>query len=194
MDCGKTGGLIRSLRREHGLTQSELAGKMNISDKTISKWERGMGCPDVTLLTSLSEIFGISVESLLSGALSEAEAENGNMKRTNFYLCPKCGAVLTGTGGAELFCCGRRLMPEKAAEIPEDMELRVENVEDEWYITASHPMTKEHSIIFAAYVGIDRMLFIRLYPEQDCAFRMPVMHGGELYLCCSRDGLMKKKL
>lgn len=194
MDCGKTGALIKELRRERGLTQMALAEKMNISDKTVSKWERGMGCPDVTLLASLSEIFGISVESLLSGALSETETENGNMKRTNFYRCPQCGALLTGTGAAELFCCGRSLKPMKAAEISEEMNLKVENVEDEWYITSSHPMTKEHSIIFAAYVGVDRMLFIRLYPEQDCAFRMPVMHGGELYLCCSRDGLMKKKM
>ena len=54
MDCEKIGKLIRSLRRERGLTQLGLAEQMHISDKAVSKWERGLGCPDVSLLPELS--------------------------------------------------------------------------------------------------------------------------------------------
>ena len=50
MDCEKTGSLIRGLRYEKGMTQKQLADRMNISDRTVSKWERGQGCPDIELL------------------------------------------------------------------------------------------------------------------------------------------------
>lgn len=48
MDCGKVGKLLLSLRQEKQMTQKEIGDTMNISDKTISKWERGLGCPDVS--------------------------------------------------------------------------------------------------------------------------------------------------
>jgi transcriptional regulator with XRE-family HTH domain len=57
MDNSKVGELIYRLRKEKGLTQKQLADQMNISDRTISKWERGYGCPDVTLLPSLSTLW-----------------------------------------------------------------------------------------------------------------------------------------
>ena len=59
MDCRKVGELIQKLRKERGWTQKYLADKMNISDRTVSKWERGLGLPDVGLLKNLSDIFGI---------------------------------------------------------------------------------------------------------------------------------------
>lgn len=194
MDCAKTGGLIRRLRQECGLTQRELADSMNISDKAVSKWERGLGCPDVTLLAPLSEILGVSVESLLKGVLTAADVNGGNMKKIRFFRCAECGNVLTAVGACEVTCCGRSLPPMRASDIPDSLELRVEPVEDEWYITMNHPMTKKNYVAFAAYVSIERMLLVRLYPEQECAVRIPVMHGGELYICSTEHGLMKKKL
>ena len=56
MDCRKVGELIQKLRKERGWTQKYLADKMNISDRTVSKWERGLGLPDVGLLKNLSDI------------------------------------------------------------------------------------------------------------------------------------------
>lgn len=58
----KTGHLIYQLRKEKNLTQLQLAKLMNLSDKTISKWERGLGCPDVSLLIELSKIFEVDIE------------------------------------------------------------------------------------------------------------------------------------
>ena len=67
MDQIKTGKFIAFLRKEKGLTQIALADRLGISDKTISKWERGAGLPDVSLMLPLCEILEISVNELLSG-------------------------------------------------------------------------------------------------------------------------------
>ena len=56
MDYEKIGGLIRSLRTQQALTQLQLAGRIGVSDKAVSKWERGQGCPDVSLLPRLAQI------------------------------------------------------------------------------------------------------------------------------------------
>ena len=69
MDNVKIGNLINKLRKEKGMTQLQLAERLHISDKTVSKWERGQGCPDVSLLTDLSRVFGVDLEKLLSGQL-----------------------------------------------------------------------------------------------------------------------------
>ena len=95
MDCEKIGKLIYSLRTERNLTQQKLAEYMNISDKTISKWERGFGCPDISLLPELSNIFGVSLENLLAGELDANDLVGGNMKKLKFYVCPSCGNLLT---------------------------------------------------------------------------------------------------
>ena len=73
MDQIRTGKFIAELRKEQGLTQRELADRLCISDKTVSKWECGNGLPEVSFMLPLCEILGISVNELLSGErLSEA--------------------------------------------------------------------------------------------------------------------------
>lgn len=67
MDMKKTGALIREARKEQGLTQSELAEKLHISDRTVSKWERAAGFPDVVLLESLADTLGVPVQCLITG-------------------------------------------------------------------------------------------------------------------------------
>lgn len=67
MDAKVTGCFIAQLRKELGLTQKELAEKLDVTDKAISRWETGKGLPDTSLLKPLAEIFGVSVGELLSG-------------------------------------------------------------------------------------------------------------------------------
>lgn len=194
MDCVKVGKLIYELRRGSGMTQKQLADKMSISDKTVSKWERGMGCPDISLLQELSSALGVNIEKLLSGKVNANDKDGGNMKRTEFYVCHTCGNCITSTGAAEVSCCGRKLESLKTKPLDEKHAIKVETVEDDYYITFDHGMSKTHYIRFAAYLSYDRMLFVRLYPEQGEEVRFPRMQGGELYLCCSKDGLMKTKI
>lgn len=194
MDYSKVGNLILKLRKEKAMTQKALAEAMHLSDKTISKWERGLGCPDVSLLGSLSQILGVNIEKILSGDLDPNDADGGNMKRIKFYVCPYCGNVLTSTGEADLACCGRKLAPLKAVQADEAHQPVIEEIEDDFYITFHHEMKKEHYLSFVAHVRDDRMVLVKLYPEQQAAVRIPRMRGGKLYFYCSQHGLYEVRL
>ena len=194
MDCQKVGALVRLLRKEKGMTQLQLANMLRVSDKAISKWERGLGCPDVSLLKELAAAFDVSVESILTGELCQNDINGGNMKRVKFFFCPECGNILTCTGSAEITCCGRKLSPLIAKEADDKHALTVGTAEDDYYLTSSHEMTKEHHICFAALIKCDRILLVRLYAEQNCELRFPKSGGGTLVWYCSRDGLYQMKL
>ncbi|MEL7648452.1 MAG: helix-turn-helix domain-containing protein [Sedimentibacter sp.] len=189
MDCTNVGKLILDLRKENRMTQKQLADAMNISDKTISKWERGLGCPDVSLLSELSQILGVNIEKLLLGDLEPNDADGGNMKKVKFYVCPNCGNTITATGDPEVSCCGRKLVPLIPKAADELHKLTVEEVEDDYYITFTHEMSKTHYLSFVAYVAYDRVSLIKLYPEQSGEVRFPKMYGGNIYFCCNQHGL-----
>lgn len=189
MDCKKIGGLILKLRKENNLTQKQLADILYLSDKTISKWERGLGCPDVSLLHHISEIFGVNVEKLLAGELKANERDNGDMKRIKFYVCPECGNIVTSTGDVELSCCDRKLNALTPQKADENHNLNVEIVDDDYYVTFSHDMTKEHYINFVACASWDRVVLVRLYPEQGGEARIPRISGGKFYFGCNKHGL-----
>ncbi len=189
MDCKKVGILIHGLRKEKKLTQKQLADAMNISDKTISKWERGLGCPDVSLLHELSDVLNVNIEKILLGDLDPNNADGGNMKKIKFYVCPTCGNVITSTGEADLSCCGRKLIALIAKPSDKNHNLKVETIEDDYYITFLHEMSKEHYINFIAYIACDRILMVRLYPEQSGEVRFPKLYGGKLYFGCNQHGL-----
>lgn len=65
------GETIASLRKNKGMTQNELAEKMNVTDKAVSKWERNLSCPDVNTISKLADILGVSVEELLNSKNKE---------------------------------------------------------------------------------------------------------------------------
>ncbi len=67
MDITKIGQFIRKLRKENSLTQKEVADQLNVSEKTISKWETGNGFPEISLMLPLCKLFKISINELLSG-------------------------------------------------------------------------------------------------------------------------------
>ena len=86
MDNIKVGELIRRLRHEKNMTQLQLAGLLHISDKTVSKWERGMGCPELSLITELSRIFEVNMQDLLSGELKQNPLLGNNLRKMLFYI------------------------------------------------------------------------------------------------------------
>ncbi len=194
MDYSKIGKLLNRLRTENHMTQRQVAEAMNLSDKTISKWERGLGCPDVSLLGELSELFGVNIANLLSGDLEPNQADGGNMKKIKFYVCPDCGNVITGTGEADISCCGRKLLPVSLNTADDNHQATIELIENDYYITFAHEMSKAHYISFAAFVSSDRVLLIKLYPEQNPELRFPRMYRGTLYYYCNGHGLFVKSL
>ena len=192
MDNEKTGRLIRELRTQKGLTQAQLAGLINVSDKAVSKWERGLGCPDVSLLGTLSEVLEVNIDRLLEGELGE-NSEAVTMNKIKFYICEKCGSVFTSLGGGELSCCGKKLSPLELKNADEAHALKLEEVEDEWYVTCPHEMTKEHYISFIAFVSYDRVTLVKTYPEQNLAVRFPRNGAGYFCYYCTNDGFYKFK-
>jgi transcriptional regulator with XRE-family HTH domain len=194
MDLSKTGKLIAQLRAEKGLTQKAVAEAIGITPKTVSKWETGRGFPDVSLIPQLSGIFQVDIQKLIDGELPKPKQEAGNVKRTKFYVCQQCGNILTSVGNAEILCCGRKLSPLPVQSPDQAHKLSVQLIEDDFYITFPHPMTKEHFISFISYVRFDRVLTLKLYPEQGGEARLPRMRGGRLYYYCSNHGLFELKI
>ena len=194
MDTYITGATIRSLRENKGLTQGQLAGSLGISTQAVSKWETGRGLPDISLIGALAATLGVSVMELMSGNAVSNRNVSANILRSKFYVCPVCGNVIRTTGDALISCCGITLPPLEAEEADEDHAVTVEKVEDEWFVTVHHPMTKDHFISFIAYLTSDRVQFVKLYPEGNAETRINPRGGGYLYYYCNRHGLMKKRI
>ena len=192
MDCIKVGKLIFNLRKEKNMTQKELADAMNLSDRTISKWERGVGCPDISLLHELSGILEVNIEKILLGDLDPNDNDGGNMKKVKFYVCPNCNNILFSTGEGEISCCGKKLTSLIVKSEDENHSMLIEEIEDDYYVTINHEMSKTHFISFIAYISCDRVLLIKLYPEQTAELRFPKMFGDKIYAYCNKHGLWEK--
>ena len=189
LNCEKIGKLIHGLRKEKAMTQKQVADLLNISDKTISKWERGLGCPDVSLLPELSQVLGVNIEDMLAGELVPNVAVGGNMKKLKFYVCPQCKNLLTATGEANISCCGKRLESLVARKADESHRLQIEPQDGEMYVSSQHEMTKTHYISFAAYVTGDKAFIVKQYPEWNLQFWFHKYNHGFLYFHCSSHGL-----
>ncbi len=189
MDQYITGTTIRQLREQKNLTQAELAEKLFISDKTVSKWENGKGYPDISLLEPLAKVFEVSVTELLSGKTVSNVNVSANMLRSKFYVCPVCGNVIHTMGEAVIHCHGVQLTPAQAELTDEEHMIFIEGVEDEYFVRIDHEMTKTHYISFIAALSPDKLQLIKLYPEGNAEARVKTSGVSRIYYYCNRDGL-----
>ena len=194
MNSYVTGTTIRKLREKKNLTQAELAERIGVSSKTVSKWETGKGLPDISLLQPLAQVLGISVIELMNGEHITNKNISAYMLRCKFYVCPLCGNLIHAAGNAVVSCCGITLPALETEEEDGEHVLTIENVEDEHFITVHHPMTKAHFISFAAFVTSDRIQLVKFYPEGNAETRMQLRGRGHLYFYCNRHGLFRKKV
>ena len=184
-----TGAVIRELREKKNLTQAELAEKLCVSDKTISKWETAKGYPDISLLEPIARVFGVSITELISGNAVINANVSSNMLRSKFYVCPVCGNIVHSMGEAVLHCHGVLLTPCQAEETDETHKIFMEKVEDEFYVRIEHDMTKKHYISFIAAVSPDRIQMVKLYPEENAEARFQINGVKQILFYCNRDGL-----
>ena len=192
MDQEKVGIVIKTLRKEKGMTQFQLSQMLNVTDRAVSKWERGLGCPDISLLSKISEIFSVDIRSILDGDMEENEKRSGNMKKTKFYVCPSCGNLITAFENTNISCCGRKLEALEENKSKDD-EIEIERVDGtELYISSSHPMTKENYISFVSYVTSDSLLLKKLYPEWEVSLRLPWLGHGKIVGYSEKEGLKYK--
>ncbi len=189
-----TGAMIKRLREEKNLTQAELAERVNVTDKAISKWETGRGYPDISLVEPLAKALGVSVIELLSGENVVNTNRASNMLRVQFYLCPICGNVIQSAGEAVVSCCGITLPALESEGPDEEHAVRIERVEDELYVSVQHEMSKRHYISFIAAVRADGVEIKKLYPEQGAEARFKISGTKYLYCCCNQHGLFRMQV
>lgn len=189
MDASKIGNLIYELRVARNMTQKQLAERLFISDKTVSKWERGGGFPDLALLPDIAQVLDVRLEDLLRGEIDTNDMTGGNMKNIKFYVCPQCGNLVTAAEDAQVFCCGKPLEALEPVKAKADDALEVELIENEYFVSSKHEMTKEHYIMFVALLTGDSMVLRRQYPEWDLQTRLPRMAHGKLLWYCNNHGL-----
>lgn len=189
-----TGAAIKRLREERSMTQNELAEKIGVSGKAVSKWETAKGLPDISLIEPLSITLGVSVAELMSGDTVVNRNVSANVLKTKFYVCPVCGNTVRAMGDAVISCCGITLPPLEADETDGAHIITMFQTEDEQFFSVCHDMTKSHYISFIAYITYDRIQFVKLYPEGNAEARFKIGGEGYLYIYCNRHGLMRKKI
>ena len=193
MDRYITGSVIRRIRETKKLTQEELAQKIHVSSKAVSKWETGQGFPDISLLEPLAKALDISVIELMSGEDVRNSNRCSNLLKGKFYVCPICGNVIGTVGEAVISCCGVTLPPVESEPADAEHTITVETVEDEYYVTVDHPMTREHHISFLAAVSDQTVQFVKLYPEGSAEARFKIDRVRKLYAYCNRHGLFQAR-
>lgn len=186
-----TGAMIKRLREDRKMTQAQLAERLHVSDKAVSKWETGRGYPDISLIEPLSAALGVSVLELLSGADVVNANRSSNMLRVKLYVCPLCGNVIQSIGAAIVSCCGITLPALEAEPEDEAHHLCFERVEDEYYVTVRHGMERTHHISFIAAVSDDSFEIRKLYPEGNAEARFKIGKTRFLYWYCNQHGLFK---
>ena len=184
-----SGAVIKELREKYHLTQAELAQKLSVSDKTVSKWETAKGYPDISLLESIAKVFSISIAELISGNAVSNVNVSANVLRSKFYVCPLCGNVIHSMGEAVIQCHGIMLKPCREEETDESHMVFIERMEDEYYIRVEHDMTKQHYISFIAGVSSDKIQMVKLYPEGNAEARIKINGVRNILFYCNRDGL-----
>ena len=189
-----TGTTIKELREKNKITQVQLAEKLGVSDKTVSKWETGKGYPDITLLEPIADALRVSVAELITGNSVRNSNVSANMMRSKFYICPVCGNVIHSMGEAVIHCHGVLLQPEVAEETDEEHMIFVERIEDEYFVRIEHEMTKSHYISFIAAASADRMQMVKLYPEGSAEARFKISGVKKIFFYCNRSGLFSLNL
>ena len=176
------------------MTQAELAEKLGVTDKAISKWETGKGLPDISLLLPLGAALETSVIELMNGEQIINKNRAGNMLRTKLYVCPVCGNFIHAVGDAVISCCGITLPFLEAEPCDEMHVIMIDKVENEHFISVNHEMTKTHFISFLAFVSGDRVQLVKLYPEGNAETRFQLRGHGLLYAYCNKHGLFQVRI
>ena len=189
MDNYVTGAVIKRLRENKKMTQEELAQKIFVTSKAVSKWETGKGFPDVGLLEALGKALDVSVIELLSGEDIRNLNKACNMAKGKFYVCPVCGNVIQTSGEAVISCCGITLPPLEAEAVDDEHTLKIETIEDEYYVTMNHPMSKDHYISFIAAISDNGVQLVKLYPEGNAEASFKISRVRKLFAYCNRHGL-----
>lgn len=191
MNAEKTGSLIRSLRIKKGLTQKELAQMICVTDKAVCKWEKGRVCPNITLISQLSKVLEVDIQSILQGYLDKNKKIGENMNHLKFYKCPTCGNLITSIKSVELSCCGNKLSPVSAQTRSEpEYQPVIQEFDGQYSIKFNHPMTKSNYISQVIVVRYDQIMTVNLYAESEAIITIPQVRGIRLFVITNKSELI----
>lgn len=194
MNSYVTGTIIKEFRERENITQAQLADKLMVSSKTISKWENGRGLPDISLLDPLAKALNVSLIELMAGYTVKNNNYAANMKKGVWYVCPVCGNVIHAMGDSVVSCCGITL-PKIEVEEPDDKHvIKVERIDDEYYVSMDHPMDKSHYICFFTYSSENKLQVVKLFPESEAACSFKIVGHGRIYAYCNHHGMFVKEV
>ena len=111
------------------------------------------------------------------------------MRKLKFYVCPNCGNLLNATADAAVSCCGKTLKPLVPRKAEKTETLSVEMIENDYFISTDHEMTRKHYIAFVALLTGDSIMLRKQYPEWNLQTRIPCFAHGVLVWYCTRHGL-----
>jgi desulfoferrodoxin (superoxide reductase-like protein) len=146
------------------------------------------------MLEPIARELRVSLPELLSGEPVINGNRSANILRSCLYVCPICGNVLHATGSAMISCCGVTLPPLEAEPADAEHEMSCAVIEDEYFVSLHHPMTKTHSISFLAYCTSNRFEVVKLYPEGSAEARFFKRGHGILYWYCNHHGLFSQRI
>lgn len=190
MNAEKTGKIIYEARTKKGMTQKELAEAIAVTDKAVCKWEKGHGCPDITLLSQLSKVLEIDIQSILRGELVKNRSIAGNMNRLKFYRCPTCGNLVTSVKEIEISCCGNKLhsMEARQTDDPKYQPI-ISEFDGRYLVSFKHPMTKDEYIANLITVQYDKLMVTNLFAEQEAVVTLPQIGGVRMFVITSKGEL-----
>lgn len=134
-------------------------------------------------------LLGVNVENILDGELESNDFVGGNMKKSNYFACTSCHNIVLATGDVTLSCCGRKLEPLEAKKAADGEKLSITEIDNEWFISSDHSMTKDHYISFIAFATGDQVQIIKQYPEWSLQTRIPKLKHGKLLWYDTKLGL-----
>jgi len=186
-----TGSMIRRLREAKGLTQEELAARLHVTSKAVSKWETAQGFPDISLLESIAKALEISIIELFSGESITNRNRASNLLRSVLYVCPVCGNGILSFGQAVVSCCGITLPPLQPEEPDDAHAIQLSYSDSEYYVTIDHPMEKDHFITCIAAVSDNTLQLVKTFPEGNAEARFRPQRIRWIYAYCNRHGLFR---
>ena len=188
-DTYVTGAAIKQLREKKKMTQQDLASKINVSAKTVSKWETGRGFPDISLLEPLAKTLSVSLPELLEGSFVSNKNKAADIEKIKLYVCPVCQNVIAAIGEVSVSCCGSSLSCIESRTADSAHAISVEKNDGEYFVSMSHPMTKEHYISFLAAIGANYVQVAKLYPEMQAQARFRIDGVKKIVAYCNRHAL-----
>ena len=186
-----TGTMIRRLREAKGLTQEELAARLHVTSKAVSKWETAQGFPDISLLESLAKALDISIIELFSGESVTNRNRASNLQRSVLYVCPVCGNSILSFGQAVVSCCGITLPPLQPEEADDAHAIQLAYSDGEYYVTIDHPMEKDHFITCIAAMSDNALQLVKTLPVCNAEARFDSQRVRWIYAYFNRHGLFR---